>query len=86
LEQLIEAAGTEVDARRRAFRSSWVTEAAPIVWRLKVDGLSRRKIAAELQRRNVATARGGRWRHDGVKTVLEQSKNAFAEAAERGGA
>ncbi len=83
LEQLIEAATAEIVGRRRALGSSWATEAAPIVWRLKVDGLSRRKIAAELQRRNVATARGGRWHHDGVKTVLQLSKSAFSGAADR---
>ena len=83
LEERIDAAAAEVEGRRRTLGSSWVTEAAPIIWRLKFDGLSRRKIAAELQRRNVATARGGRWHHDGVKTVLELSKNAFAEAADR---
>jgi len=83
LEQLIGAAAAEIAERRHALSSSWATEAAPIVWRLKLDGLSRRKIAVELQRRGVATARGGRWHHEGVKTVLELSKSAFSAAADR---
>jgi DNA invertase Pin-like site-specific DNA recombinase len=83
LKRRVQAAAAEIAEPRRTNDKSWAIAAAPIVWRLKVNGLSRRKIAAELQRRNVPTARGGRWHHDGVKTVLELSKSVSSEADDR---
>jgi len=83
LKRRVQATAAEIAEPRRTNDKSWAIAAAPIVWRLKVDGLSRRKIAAELQRRNVPTARGGRWHHDGVKTVLELSKSVSSEADDR---
>jgi hypothetical protein len=83
LNRRVQAAAAKIAEPRPANPKLWAIEAAPIVWRLKVDGLSRRKIAAELQRRNVPTARGGRRHHDGVKRVLDLSKSASSEADDR---
>jgi hypothetical protein len=58
-------------------RDSWAFEAAPIVWRLRLDGVSLRKIALELQRLDVPTARGGPWHHLKVKTALKLTPNVF---------
>ena len=83
LKRRVQAAAAKIAERRRANDKSWAIAAAPIIWQLKVDGLSRRKIAIELQRRNVPTAMGGRWCHTGVKRALELSKSAFSEADDR---
>jgi len=85
LDRRFEAAAAEMAAHREVPRS-WAIEAAPIVWALRIDRASQRKIAAELQRRNVPTARGGRWSHGLVRTVLEISKGAFLEAPDRAAA
>jgi DNA invertase Pin-like site-specific DNA recombinase len=82
LDERCEAAAAEMAAHREVPRL-WTIEAAPVVWRLKIDGLSQRKIAAELQRRSIPTARGGRWSHGVVRTVLEASKSAFLAAVDR---
>ena len=83
LKRRVQAAAAEVARPRPANETSWAFHAAPLVWRLKLDGLSRRKIAAELQRRDLPTPRGGRWRHNSVKNVLELTKGAFSPADDR---
>jgi hypothetical protein len=77
-----EAAAAAIIERRRALSISWAIRAAPFVCPLKRNGVSLRKIAAELQRRNVATARGGRWHADEVKTVLELTASAVSATAD----
>jgi DNA invertase Pin-like site-specific DNA recombinase len=43
----------------------------PIITELKSDGLSLAKIAGELNKRKVATPRGGQWDHSSVRNVLK---------------
>ena len=83
LKRRVQAAAAEMARPRPTNETSWAFHAAPLVWRLKLDGLSRRKIAAELQRRDLPTPRGGRWRHNSVKNVLELTKGAFSPADDR---
>ena len=44
----------------------------PIIAGLKSKGLSLSKIACELNKRKVATPRGGRWDHSSVRNVLNR--------------
>ena len=83
LKRRVQAAAAEMARPCAANERSWAFHAAPLVWRLKLDGLSRRKIAAELERRGLSTPRGGRWGHNSVKTVLELTKGAFSPTDER---
>ncbi len=57
--------------RRRRRTLDWAVRAAPTVWGLRFLGLSLNAIVRELHRRQIATARGGRWRVGEVKTVLD---------------
>ena len=54
------------EARQRAM------ELEPVITELKCEGLSLAKIAAELNRRKVATPRGGRWDHSSVRNVMKR--------------
>jgi len=54
------------EARRRA------EQLQPVIAELKGNGLSLAKIAAELNKRKVATPRGGRWDHSSVRNVLQR--------------
>jgi DNA invertase Pin-like site-specific DNA recombinase len=54
------------EARQRA------KQLEPILGELKGQGLSLAKIAAELNKRKVATPRGGRWDHSSVGNVLRR--------------
>jgi DNA invertase Pin-like site-specific DNA recombinase len=47
----------------------------PIIAGLKSKGLSLSKIAGELNKRKVATPRGGRWDHSSVRNVLQRLPN-----------
>jgi len=47
----------------------------PILAGLKSKGLSLSKIAGELNKRKVATPRGGRWDHSSVRNVLQRLPN-----------
>ena len=47
-------------------------ELQPIIAELKGKGLSLAKIAGELNKRKVATPRGGRWDHSSVRNVLNR--------------
>jgi DNA invertase Pin-like site-specific DNA recombinase len=53
------------EARQRA------QELQPIIAELNSKGLSLAKIAGELNKRKVATPRGGRWDHSSVRNVLQ---------------
>jgi DNA invertase Pin-like site-specific DNA recombinase len=44
----------------------------PIITELKGEGLSLAKIAAELNKRKVATPRGGRWDHSSARNVVKR--------------
>jgi DNA invertase Pin-like site-specific DNA recombinase len=77
-----EAAAATAIERRRVLGVVWAWEAAPTVWSLRVAGMCYQKIAEELERRNIRTARGGRWRATEVKTVLEMTRRKFPESAE----
>ena len=50
-------------------------ELQPIIAGLKSSGLSLAKIAGELNKRKVATPRGGRWDHSSVRNVLQRLPN-----------
>jgi DNA invertase Pin-like site-specific DNA recombinase len=67
--------------RRRARVSGWAWAAGPTIWRLRFKGLSLNKIADELERRKIATAKGGRWHASEVKTALELTRGQFDAAA-----
>jgi len=54
------------EARRRAY------ELQPIIAELTSKGLSLAKIAAELNKRKIATPRGGQWDHSSVRNVLKR--------------
>jgi DNA invertase Pin-like site-specific DNA recombinase len=54
------------EARRRAH------ELQPIITELTSKGLSLAKIAAELNKRKIATPRGGQWDHSSVRNVLKR--------------
>jgi DNA invertase Pin-like site-specific DNA recombinase len=54
------------EARRRAH------ELQPIIAELTSKGLSLAKIAAELNKRKIATPRGGQWDHSSVRNVLNR--------------
>jgi DNA invertase Pin-like site-specific DNA recombinase len=45
---------------------------APIITEVRGNGLSLAKIAAELNRRKIATPRGGQWDHSSVRNVLNR--------------
>ena len=53
-------------ARQRAM------ELEPVIIELKGIGLSLARIAGELNKRKVATPRGGRWDHSSVRNVLNR--------------
>ena len=55
-----------VEAHQRA------QELQPIIAELKNKGLSLAKMAGELNKRKVATPRGGRWDHSSVRNVLKR--------------
>jgi DNA invertase Pin-like site-specific DNA recombinase len=54
------------EARQRA------EQLEPVITELKSKGLSLAKIAGELNKRKVATPRGGRWDHSSVRNVLQR--------------
>jgi DNA invertase Pin-like site-specific DNA recombinase len=54
------------EARQRA------QELQPIIAELKSKGLSLAKIAGELNKRKIATPRGGRWDHSSVRNVINR--------------
>jgi DNA invertase Pin-like site-specific DNA recombinase len=54
------------EARQRA------EELQPVIAELKGNGLSLAKMAGELNKRKVATPRGGRWDHSSVRNVLNR--------------
>ena len=44
----------------------------PVITALKAKGLSLARIAVELNKRKVATPRGGKWDHSSVGNVLQR--------------
>ena len=54
------------EARQRAM------ELEPVITELKAQGLSLARIAVELNKRKVATPRGGKWDHSSVGNVLQR--------------
>jgi DNA invertase Pin-like site-specific DNA recombinase len=54
------------EARRRAMQLE------PIITELKRRGYSMARIATELNKRRVATPRGGRWDHSSARNVLKR--------------
>ena len=54
------------EARQRAM------ELEPVITELKAQGLSLAKIAVELNKRKMATPRGGKWDHSSVGNVLQR--------------
>ena len=54
------------EARQRAM------ELEPVITELKGEGLSLARMAAELNKRKVATPRGGRWDHSSVRNVMKR--------------
>ena len=54
------------EARQRAM------ELEPVITELKGKGLSLARIAVELNKRKVATPRGGKWDHSSVRNVLQR--------------
>jgi DNA invertase Pin-like site-specific DNA recombinase len=54
------------EARQRA------EQLKPVITELKGQGLSLAKIANELNKRKVATPRGGRWDHSSVRNVMQR--------------
>ena len=54
------------EARQRA------TELGPVITELKAKGLSLARMAVELNKRKVATPRGGKWDHSSVGNVLQR--------------
>ena len=44
----------------------------PVITELKAKGLSLARIAVELNKRKVATPRGGKWDHSSVGNVLQR--------------
>ena len=54
------------EARQRAM------ELEPVITELKEKGLSLAKISGELNKRKVATPRGGKWDHSSVGNVLQR--------------
>ncbi len=54
------------EARQRA------KQLGPVITELKGEGLSLAKMAAELNKRKVATPRGGRWDHSSVRNVVKR--------------
>jgi DNA invertase Pin-like site-specific DNA recombinase len=77
-----EAAAETIIERRRMHDTAWAWEAAPTVWSLRCARMSYQKIADELARGNIRTARGGRWHASEVQTVLEMTRSKFPDAAE----
>ena len=47
-------------------------ELEPVITELKAQGLSLARIAVELNKRKVATPRGGKWDHSSVGNVLQR--------------
>ena len=65
--------GSEILAPRfRAEAKARAEQLAPVIRGLQRDGYSMRGIAAELDRRKVPTARGGRWHPQLVKRVIQR--------------
>jgi DNA invertase Pin-like site-specific DNA recombinase len=68
--------GAEVLAPQyRAEAHQRAQELQPIIAGLKSKALSLAKIAGELNKRKVATPRGGRWDHSSVRNVLQRLPN-----------
>ena len=56
----------KAEARQRA------SSLEPVITELKAQGLSLARIAGELNKRKVATPRGGKWDHSSVGNVLQR--------------
>jgi DNA invertase Pin-like site-specific DNA recombinase len=51
---------------------------APLVWRLRREGESPSSIARELERREIATPKGAKWRVPGIMRIFRQTATAYA--------
>jgi DNA invertase Pin-like site-specific DNA recombinase len=69
----IEAAQAKGTATVKAEADRFASNVLPIIAPLKAEGLPLRKIAAALNQRGVATARGGRWAATQVADVLRRA-------------
>ena len=65
----LEAARRRASANASRFRET----VAPLVHRLRKDGLSLRQVAAELNARGIHAARGRRWQASSILSVLNAS-------------
>jgi DNA invertase Pin-like site-specific DNA recombinase len=65
--------GTEVLAPKyREEAQQRAEKLRPVITELKDEGLSLAKIASELNKRKVPTARGGKWDHSSVRNVVKR--------------
>jgi len=67
---------------RPAESVGWVDAAAPTIWKLRAEGMTLQKIATELGRRNIATAKDRTWWGATVKDVLIMTVDEFSTEAE----
>jgi len=64
--------GAERAKRYKAEATARAIELAPVLRKLKQQGLSMRRIAAELIKRKVPTPHGGKWHPETVKRTLQR--------------
>jgi DNA invertase Pin-like site-specific DNA recombinase len=67
----------------RAEAKARAEQLAPVIRGLQRDGYSMRGIAAELDRRKVPTARGGRWHPQLVKRVIQRLHDEVSRRGRR---
>jgi DNA invertase Pin-like site-specific DNA recombinase len=76
------ATGTEnlkanIEARRNA-ANAFEKSVAKVFASFKAEGLTQRAMAEELNRRGIASRRGGEWKESHVRTVLKRLQEKFA--------
>ena len=62
----------------RAAATRFADTVCPLIEKLRREELSLRGIAAELNQRNVRTARGGKWQAQQVANILRRKENSHA--------
>lgn len=59
-------------ARRTAAADAFASSVRPVFAEFQAQGLTHREMAAELNRRGIAAARGGEWTHGQVQRMINR--------------
>jgi hypothetical protein len=68
-------------AVNKARAATYAANILPVIEQIRAEGASLRQIAAELNAREITTARGGKWHSTTVRNILTVSNGAEAHAA-----